>query len=97
MQIRWLKSAIDTRFAQLDYIARDNPGAAERLDDAIERQTGRLGDHPYMGREGRVSGTRELVIMRTPFIVVYRVTAARVEILRILHGAQQWPRPETGA
>jgi toxin ParE1/3/4 len=37
-----------------------------------------------------VAGTRELVVSRTPFIVVYAVGDA-VELLRILHGAQQWP------
>jgi plasmid stabilization system protein ParE len=43
-------------------------------------------------REGRVKGTGELVISRSPFIVVYRVKGKRIEILRILHGAQQWPK-----
>ena len=96
MEIRWLKTALDTRFAQLDYIALDKPGAAERLDEEIEHQTERLADHPHMGREGRVKGTRELVIARTSFIAVYRVTATHIDILRILHGAQRWPRPKPG-
>ncbi|HEY0182741.1 MAG TPA: type II toxin-antitoxin system RelE/ParE family toxin [Rhodopila sp.] len=43
------------------------------------------------GRSGREPGTRERVIGRTPFIAVYRVTRSRIEILRILHGAPQWP------
>jgi len=89
--VRWLKTAMLTRFEQLDYIAADNPAAA-RLDRQIERQTDMLATHPSMGREGRVKGTREMVITRSPFIAVYRVRANRVEILRILHGAQRWPR-----
>jgi toxin ParE1/3/4 len=44
-----------------------------------------------MGRIGRVKGTRELVISRTPFIAVYRIAGQRIEILRFLHGAQKWP------
>jgi hypothetical protein len=47
-----------------------------------------------MGREGRVKGTRELVIGRSPFIAVYRIKGKRIEILRILHGAQQWPKSD---
>lgn len=97
MDIRWLETATRTRFAQLEHIARDNPNAAERLDEEIERQTGMLVLHPEIGRAGRLEGTRELVISRTPFIAVYRVRKTRVEILRILHGAQQWPKPKTGA
>ena len=81
-----------TRFDQLDYIAQDNPSAAVSLDEEIERQMDMLADHPLMGREGRVKGTRELVIGRSPFIAVYRVRKKRIEILRILHGAQQWPK-----
>ena len=96
MKIRWLQSATRSRMAQLDYIAADNPEAAIRLYVLIERQIDKLGVSPEAGREGRVAGTREMVIAGTPFIVVYRVTMAEVEILRVLHGAQRWP-PGKGA
>ena len=83
------------RYAQLDYIAQDSPSAAERLDLLIERQIDALVDHPFLGRQGRVGDTRELVITRTPFVAVYRVTESHIDILRILHGAQQWPPSKT--
>ena len=92
MIIRWLRTATRNRFEQLDYIAADNPAAAVRLDEANERQTDLLAQHALMGREGRVEGTRELVIDRSPFIAVYRVKKKRIEILCILHGAQQYPK-----
>jgi plasmid stabilization system protein ParE len=44
-----------------------------------------------MGRAVRIEGTRELVISRTPYIAAYRIIGATVRILRVLHGAQQWP------
>jgi plasmid stabilization system protein ParE len=32
------------------------------------------------------------VISRTPFIAIYRLKGAqRIEIIRLLHGSQQWP------
>lgn len=92
MDITWLQAGRRTRIAQTDHIARDNPAAAARVDEEIERQIRQLREHPLMGRPGREPGTRELVIGRTPFIAIYRVTGSRIEILRILHGAQQWPR-----
>lgn len=63
------------------------------MDTEIGQQASHLQDHPDPGRMGRVRGTRELVIQRTPFILVYRVRArtSRVGVLRVLHGAQQWP------
>ena len=87
----WLQRAIQDRDAQLDYIAQDNPMAAVSQGDRIAEQIEFLQQHPQMGRPGRKQGTRELVISRTPFIVVYRVKAKRIELLRVLHGAQQWP------
>jgi toxin ParE1/3/4 len=44
-----------------------------------------------MGRPGRVISTRELVVSGTPYIVAYRVREGVVEILAVIHGAQQWP------
>lgn len=87
----WLKKAIHDRDAQLDYIAQDNPMAAVTQGDRITEQIDILQQHPQMGRPGRKQGTRELVISRTPFIVVYRIKAKRIELLRVLHGSQQWP------
>jgi toxin ParE1/3/4 len=43
------------------------------------------------GRSGRVSGTRELVIPNTPFVVAYAIARDRIVILATYHGAQQWP------
>ena len=87
----WLQRAIQDRDAQLDYIAQDNPMAAVSQGDRIAEQIEILQQHPQMGRPGRKQGTRELVISRTPFIVVYRIKGKRIELLRVLHGAQQWP------
>ena len=92
MKLVWLARAIATRNAQIDYIARDNTTADLKQGNRIAEQIEALKQHPELGRLGRVRGTRELVISRTPFIVVYRVKATRVEILRVLHGAQQWPK-----
>lgn len=52
-----------------------------------------LPDHPRAGRQGRLKNTRELVISGVPFIMVYRehVRTNSIQILRVLHDAQQWP------
>ena len=87
----WLKRAIQDRDAQLDHIAKDDPMKAVVQGDRIAEQIDILLQHPQMGRPGRKQGTRELVISRTPFIVVYRLNGKRIELLRLLHGSQQWP------
>ncbi|KMQ81293.1 Death on curing protein, Doc toxin [Candidatus Burkholderia pumila] len=94
MELVWTPRARRAREAAIDYIAQDNPLAALGQLDEIERQTDMLMENPEIGRSGRVDGTRELVISRTPFIVVYRLKprARRIELIRFLHGAQQWPK-----
>ena len=91
MIVVWLPRAIADRDAQVDYIAQDKPLAAIEQGDRIVEQVVLLAQHPEMGRVGRRRGTRELVISRTPFIVVYRIKSERIELLRVLHGAQKWP------
>lgn len=74
----------------VDHIALDNPSAALGMWEDIEQQVERLRDFPLSGRTGRMSQTKELVVAGTPYIVVYLV-AIDVELIRVLHGAQQWP------
>lgn len=91
MIIRWLPQAHRNRLEQLDYIAQDNPLAAIGQDEEIERLVNMLLEHPKMGRPGRVAGTRELVVSSTPFVVIYRLNAQHIEVIRVLHSSQQWP------
>jgi len=91
MIIEWLPAAEHDFDAIVDFIADDNPVAAIEQGDEIERQIAGLREHRQRGRTGRVKGTRELVIVRTPFIAAYRIKRNKTQILRIFHGAQQWP------
>ena len=93
MRVVWLPTAIVNHDAQLDHIAQDNLQAAIEQGDRIMAQVDNLYDHPEIGRVGRVPGTRELVINGTPFILVYRFKPLeqRIELIRLLHGSQQWP------
>jgi len=76
-------------------VSADDPLAANRLLDRIADAVAQPADFPTMGRPGRNSATRELVIAKTPYIVPYRVRAGVLEILRIHHGARLWPKPPT--
>lgn len=91
MIVEWLPAAQRDFNTIIDFIAEDNPSAAIEQGNEIEHQIASLREYHQRGRSGRVKGTRELVIVRTPFIAAYRIKRNRVQILRILHGAQQWP------
>lgn len=91
MQVRWLDRAEADLAELFDYLLERNPRAVRRVHDAIREQVGRLGEHPGIGRAGRVAGTRELVISRTPYVVAYTVDRQvdTVVVLRVLHGARR--------
>jgi len=93
LNIVWLPLADLTFDAQVDRIGQDSPQAAREVGDRVYEQVEQLAQFPELGRAGRGRGTRELVISRTPFVVVYRVRPklGRVEILRVLHARQKWP------
>jgi addiction module RelE/StbE family toxin len=91
MYLEWSVFALAEREAIFDYIEADSPHAAVRVDDRIETWVEGLAQFPEIGRTGRIEGTRELVISGTPYIAAYRIVGDTVRILRVLHGAQQWP------
>ncbi|WP_087723906.1 type II toxin-antitoxin system RelE/ParE family toxin [Pandoraea sp. PE-S2T-3] len=91
MRLEWSQHAVQDRNDIFDFIEQHSPGAAVWIDSRIHQQLRALLRHPASGRLGRVRGTRELVITRTPYIAAYRLLPMRVRVLRILHSAQQWP------
>jgi len=84
VEIEWRPLAENDLAEIVRYIAADDPRAAYEVLDEIRARTAALAEHPNVGRPGRVTGTRELVVSRTPFIVAYRVAGEAVTILRVL-------------
>ncbi len=76
---------------QIEHIAKRNKPAAATVEARIRIAIRRLGRFPELGRRGRIEGTRELTVPRTPYIVAYRVRGDVVEIAALLHAAQAWP------
>ena len=91
IQLVWSPFALADRDEIFSYIEADNPKAAAEIDERIASAVRRLLRFPASGRLGRVAGTRELGVPCTPYIAVYAVTADKVHILRVLHGARMWP------
>ena len=97
--IRWTTPANDDFFGIVRWIKARNPDAAARVGRRILDAAEDLAAHPYLGKPGRSPDTRELVVTRYPYLIVYTVehdaVAAEepqaVVILRVLHGAMLWP------
>ena len=91
--VRWSVEALDDLADQASYIAHDNPAAARRVADAINRTALALGDMPT-GRPGRVTGTYEKSVTGLPYILAYTITQTggeeAVAIVRVIHTARNW-------
>lgn len=92
MAIVWTGSARRDVNAIWDFIGVRNPDATELVSSEILRAVEVLLQFPKRGRADRVKETRELVISDLPYVVVYLLTDESVVILRVLHGAQDWPK-----
>jgi len=92
MKIVWSRRATRHLQAAYKYWAREkSASAADKMLERIFAAVELLEDHPELGRRGRISGTRELVLVPTPFLIAYRVRRNRIDILALLHGARKWP------
>jgi toxin ParE1/3/4 len=92
LRIEWTRKAAANLDLIEQYIALDNPTAADKVIVSIGLSVELLSTYPDMGRSGRVEGTRELVIGGLPYIVVYRRKQEKITILRVMHGAMKWPK-----
>ena len=69
------------------YIAMDNPGAADRLLDALQAQCRLLAAQPHMGRERRelAPGLRSFPFRR--YVIFYLPLPDGIDVVRVLHSA----------
>ena len=93
MRVEWLQSALLQFEAIVTHIADDKPKAAIKFRDAVNNRVLALAAFPSTGRMShRVEGEdiRELVVHEN-YLVFYRLDAARVEIVAVIHAHQSWP------
>ena len=90
MIVLWSAKARQDLLDIYGYLAPRNPAAAWRMQAVLRAKVAALAATPYMGRAGRLEGTRELAITGTPYLAVYRVRPESVQILAVVHGARDW-------
>ena len=90
MPVNWKLAAKLDLIEIVDYIAQENPQAAERMKRLLDEAAERLGEIPYINRRGRVAGTREKIAHRK-YVIVYRVLSDKVEVLNIVHTRKNYP------
>jgi toxin ParE1/3/4 len=91
MRVRWLRKALHSLDEEATYIAANDPAAARMVVARVLEAVAMLADQPGAGRPGRVPGTRELVVLKTRYLVPYRVRGDTIEIIRVFHTSRRLP------
>ena len=91
MKVYWTRLALADLDRARDFIAAANPRAARDTILRVDKALAALTAFPDMGRPGRLKGTRELVVVGTPFLIPYRLREDRIELLGFIHAARRWP------
>jgi len=91
VRVRWLRTALRQLDDEAAHIAADDPAMARLVVHRVLAAVAMLAEQPALGRPGRVPGTRELVVLKTRYIVPYRVRGDVVEVLRVFHSSRRPP------
>jgi toxin ParE1/3/4 len=91
MQLRWTEEAANDLERIADYLFEHAPDRAAELVRTVYDAPAALLTFPNRGRLGKKEGTREFVLSPLPYLIVYTVRDDAIYVVRILHGAQQWP------
>ena len=89
-EIRWTQPALERLNEIADYIARDNPDAANRLVARLFKAVDLLEQFPEFGRhvpEMRNSDYREVIA--SPCRIIYRIENEVVIVIFVMRGEQQ--------
>jgi toxin ParE1/3/4 len=96
-RVRWSRDALDDLKQIAVFIAEDDLAKAWRIEERI-RATGEKLASFATGHPGRVSGTYEKSVSRSPYIMVYEMAVLdgidSVTVMRIIHSARNWPEED---
>lgn len=92
MRIKWVAKALSNLVEITEYIAKDDLEIAKKIAAHIRESVVDLARQPNLGRQGRVYGTRELVLSRYPFIIPYRVKEGELQTLAVFHTSRKPPK-----
>lgn len=87
-RIEWSRRAQRDLSGIHAYIAKDNPLAAQQVASTLIKHAESLTAFPNRGRPGLGKGTREILIPGWPWFILYRLDEDKVQIISVLHAAQ---------
>ena len=97
MRVHWTNTAIDHLLSIYEYVSHDSDVYADRLMDRLTRRSQQISTFPRSGRsipEYEAPDIREVI--EGSYRIIYRIKKEQIDVLAVIHSAQQLP-PELGA
>lgn len=92
MNVNFTPQARDDLEAIRDWIAEDDPRAADNVVARIVQTAMMFGQFPMLGRAGTVADTREFSVVGLPYLIVYRIASeTEVDVLTVSHARRKYP------
>lgn len=91
MRVNWTKSAINDLEIEANYLSKISPSIEDRFLEHVESSIDLIKEYPELGRIGRVNQTREFILKKFQYILVYLVESSYIDIIRLLHTSRKWP------
>lgn len=89
MEVVWGEGAREDFDRAVDFMTEQSPAGAQRVGAKILKAVALLEHFPEIAPASKHRGLRQLVVTKTPYLVVYRVEADRVEIRAVIHAKQR--------
>ena len=92
MKVVWTDTASAHLAAIHEFISRDSETYAQRVVDRLTRRSEQIAEFPLSGRkvpEVDLPQIREIV--EGPYRVIYYIKPDQIDVLAVIHGAQQTP------
>lgn len=92
MKVHWTDAAVEQLRGIHAYIGQSSPQYAQRIVDRLTRRSQQIGQFPLSGRmvpEAEAAQIRE--VLEGPYRIIYYIKADQIDVLAVLHGAQQTP------
>ena len=98
MKIFWSPLAVERVSEIAEYIAEDNPSAAERWVDAVFKKVEELKVFPERGRHvPEIDNKTVRELLYGNYRIIYRLEGKALSVLTVRHGKQILPLDEIGA
>lgn len=90
MEIVWGDGARRDFEAAVAHLRKESPAGATRVSERILAAVSLLEEFPELApASAKHRQLRQLVVSRTPYLVIYRIFAGRVEIRAVIHAKQR--------